>query len=200
MSARAGEVAQGAQAAPPTAERLLDAAERRVRVGGYNGFSFRDLAADVGIRSASVHHHFPTKEALVARLAERYADRFVAALPAGATGAALVEAYRDAFRAGLEADPLVEPAADGRRPRQMCLCGILGAEVAVLPPSVARAARRFFERTADHLARGIEGAVADPRAGALAVLARLEGAMILSRALDDPRVYDAATEGLLPAT
>ena len=32
-----------------------------MRRGGFHGFSFRDLAADVGIKSASVHYHFPIK-------------------------------------------------------------------------------------------------------------------------------------------
>jgi TetR/AcrR family transcriptional repressor of nem operon len=30
-----------------------------MRHAGYGGFSFRDLAAEIGIKSASVHHHFP---------------------------------------------------------------------------------------------------------------------------------------------
>jgi hypothetical protein len=43
-----------------TAERLMDLAEAHIRSAGYAGFSFRDLAAEIGIKSASVHHHFPT--------------------------------------------------------------------------------------------------------------------------------------------
>ena len=54
-----------------TVEAIMDAAERRIRELGYNGFSFRDIAADVGIKSASVHHHFPTKPALAAAVARR---------------------------------------------------------------------------------------------------------------------------------
>ena len=46
-----------------TAERLMDVAEARIREAGYRGFSFRDLAAEIGIKSASVHHHFrPRRE------------------------------------------------------------------------------------------------------------------------------------------
>lgn len=41
---------------------IMDAAERRMRIGGFNGFSFREIAADVGVKSSSVHYHFPTKE------------------------------------------------------------------------------------------------------------------------------------------
>ena len=54
---------------------LLNAAERRVRRSGYNAVSFRDLADDVGIKSASVHYHFPQKADLGVALVERYARR-----------------------------------------------------------------------------------------------------------------------------
>jgi TetR/AcrR family transcriptional repressor of nem operon len=59
-----------------TAERLMDLAEARIREAGYRGFSFRDLAAEIGIKSASVHHHFPTKAGMAAAVARRYGDRF----------------------------------------------------------------------------------------------------------------------------
>ena len=52
-----------------TAERLMDLAEAHIRDRGYAGFSFRDLAAEVGIKSASVHHHFPTKAKMAAVVA-----------------------------------------------------------------------------------------------------------------------------------
>ena len=59
-----------------TAERLMDLAEDHIRNAGYGGFSFRDLAAEIGIKSASVHHHFPTKATMAAAVARRYGDRF----------------------------------------------------------------------------------------------------------------------------
>ena len=42
-------------------EALLKVAEDKVRKGGYNNFSFREIANEVGIKSASVHYHFKTK-------------------------------------------------------------------------------------------------------------------------------------------
>ncbi|HTV36640.1 MAG TPA: TetR family transcriptional regulator [Xanthobacteraceae bacterium] len=39
----------------------MDLAEGHMRNAGYGGFSFRHLAAEIGIESASVHHHFPPK-------------------------------------------------------------------------------------------------------------------------------------------
>ncbi len=168
---------------PARAVALLDAAEARVRAGGYDGFSFRDLAADVGIKSASVHYHFPTKEALVAALAERYSQRFFAGLADAPTGPARVSAYRAAFGRAM--------AQDGA----MCLCGVLGAAAPALPAPVAAGAAAFMRAMVKDLAAALADAP-DPRGRALAVVAQLEGAMLLARALGDPGVFDQATEGL----
>ena len=43
------------------------------------GFSFRDLAAEIGIKSASVHHHFPTKAGMAAAVARRCGERLLKA-------------------------------------------------------------------------------------------------------------------------
>jgi TetR/AcrR family transcriptional repressor of nem operon len=111
----------------------MDLAEAHIRHAGYRGFSFRDLAAGLGIKSASVHHHFPTKAALAAAVVRRYADRFLATVASqpNETGDDATSAYRSAFRKALK--------RDGR----MCLCGVLGAEAGVLPPEVVQEIRSF---------------------------------------------------------
>ena len=59
-----------------TAERLMDLAEAHIRSAGYGRFSLRDVATEIDIKSASVHHHFPTKATKAAAVARRYGDRF----------------------------------------------------------------------------------------------------------------------------
>jgi AcrR family transcriptional regulator len=54
-----------------TRETILRAARTRARAHGYGGLNFRDLATDVGIKSASIHYHFPTKADLGAAVAKR---------------------------------------------------------------------------------------------------------------------------------
>lgn len=180
------------------AEEILDAAEGLARSGGYHGFSFRDVAARVGIKSASVHYHFPTKADLGAAVARRYTDRFLDALgdPAGPAAAPgeLVGRYVAAFRHALVTE------------RRMCLCGMLGSEVAALPPEVAAEAKRFFERNIDWLeavlSRRENGPAADlaaSRREALTILAALEGALILARTLENPSVFDQVAEAVTPA-
>jgi len=60
--------------------RLALVSEVKVRLGGYNNFSFREIANEVGIKSARVHYHFPTKADLGAELAHQYTDAFLGAL------------------------------------------------------------------------------------------------------------------------
>ena len=51
-----------------TRERILDAGARMLRTRSYFGFSFNDIALEVGVRKASLHHHFGSKEALALEL------------------------------------------------------------------------------------------------------------------------------------
>ena len=169
------------------AEEILDAAERMARTGGYNAFSFREVAKRVGIKAASVHYHFPGKVDLGTALARRYTDRFLAGLgdpddPANSPEV-LMRRYVDAYRSALVDEGL------------MCLCGVFGAEVADLPDTVAGEARRFFELNVDWLTRVLRRRPAGtrverPRVAALRIVSALEGAMILARSLDDPGVFD----------
>ena len=57
-------------------ERILAAAERRIRTAGYNAVSFREIAAEVGVKSGSVHYHFTQKQDLSAALVRRYTQNF----------------------------------------------------------------------------------------------------------------------------
>lgn len=169
----------------PTAERIMDIAEDLAGDGGYDGFSFRMIAADLGIKPASVHYHFPAKSDLGAAMVARYAERFFANLgdsrDANQPADALLSTFAQAFRTILADD------------RKACLCGIFGAEIGRLPLPVAAEVREFFARAIDWLtplfARRGER---EPRAAAMAFLATLEGALIVARSLDAVHVFDAA--------
>src|ERR1700733_8531548 len=70
--------------APPTAAAtaILNVAERLAQTRGYNGFSYADISAQLGVTKASLHYHFPTKAELGRALIERYRTLFGAALVA----------------------------------------------------------------------------------------------------------------------
>lgn len=175
-----------------TKTALLDAAERVARARGFDGFSYADLAADVGIRKASIHHHFPTKAALSEALVARYGATFDALCTeidasggsGGARLSALIDTYCDAAKGGTA----------------LCLCVAFSISRDTLPAeTVARIAA--FRTT---LSRWIAGCFAraqadgsiqnlrDPDQEGAATLALLEGAQLGARATQDMADFDAA--------
>lgn len=165
-----------------TEERILRAAEDRIRTSGYNGFSFRDIAQDTGLTNAGVHHHFPTKADLVARVTREYAARFISALEETPPGER-VSRLRELFHTSVEIDG------------KMCLCGLLAAESSSLPDAVSSEARRFFSGLANSLSESFVEST-DPEGDALAVLARLEGAALVARIRPGADVFVRATRDL----
>lgn len=163
-----------------TTAAIMDAAEARIRAGGYTGFSFRDLAADVGVKSASVHYHFPTKEALAAAVARRYKDRFLAAVERDiAAGHTVASAWKAGFRQALQGDG------------GMCLCGTLGAAAGDLPAEVLTEARAFFSAGLAQMT--LQGLTTEKAAQ---LLATLEGALLLATVMQRPAAFDEATAAL----
>lgn len=163
--------------------QILDSAERLARRGGYNGFSFRDVAAEVGVKSASIHYHFPTKADLAVALTERYGDRFIEALgPPGVPGAHL--RLIGAFRKAVEGED------------KMCLCGVFGAERACLPEPLADPVAAFFSRLAAWASEGLDEAEGQT-AGGEALVAGLQGALLTARATNDPALFDRVAARLL---
>ena len=168
-------------------EELLKVAEVKVRQGGYNNFSFREIATEVGIKSASVHYHFPTKADLGAELAHQYTDAFLGALgdvdDIKARGENPIDVYTQLFRGALLTDD------------KMCLGGLLGAQNASLPEKVQTEVKRFFVKNltwlqAAHKANG----EANPEHAAITTVSLLEGAMMISKALNDHSYFKLATQ------
>lgn len=63
-----------------TKTKILDTAEDLIQHVGVNAMSYKHIAEAVGIRKASIHHHFAQKEKLVNELLERcqktYGDQY----------------------------------------------------------------------------------------------------------------------------
>ncbi|MFM9433009.1 TetR/AcrR family transcriptional regulator, transcriptional repressor for nem operon [Janthinobacterium sp. CG_23.3] len=166
-----------------TAQRLVDVAQALIQQHGYNGFSYDDIAREVGIKKPSIHHHFATKAELVRIVVQRYAHTFGALLEqidarhqdAGARLLAYAELFAQTYQ----------------NERRLCLCGILGAEADALSADVALEVRGFFQFNLAWLVKTMElGAAAGAlrlRGGAkeqaYALLAVLEGAMLVGRGL-----------------
>jgi len=179
------------------AAQILDAAENRIRAGGFNAFSFRDVAGDVGIKSASVHYHFPQKADLGQAVVERYTAAFIASL-GPPDDPAHTPAQRIAHLAAAYRISTIDRGA-------ICLCCVLGSEAADLPVEVADALRRFFRRLLSWTGTALKtpGGHAVPelseeaaRQGANQVVSLLQGAMFLSILLKDNTHFEAAVKRL----
>lgn len=169
-----------------TRDMLLDAAERLARARGYNAFSFRDLSERVGVTTASIHYHFPSKGDLGRELTKRYRERFQAALDQiRDTPAATPKQQFTRFLALFEAS---------QRQGGVCLCGPLASEFHTLPPDVQSEVQRFYLDAEEWLSRILEKG---RRTGefrfdgpamtiARSIVAAIEGAMIAAEALNDP--------------
>lgn len=181
-----------------TADRILLCARSLIVGGGYNGFSYADVSKVVGIRKASIHHHFPSKVDLVQALVARYREEAEAA--AAELGrrypepADQLRAYTEYWASCIE---------DGTRP--FCVCALLASEIPALPEPVVSEVRRYFrmfsawitalmERGAE---RGSLHLAGSPQAEAEAFIATVHGAMLSARAHGDPAVYTTITHPLI---
>ena len=179
-----------------TAIRVLEIGERLVQTRGYNGFSYADIATELGVTKASLHYHFPSKGDLGEALIVRYADRFADALDdierAGLQARAELDAYVALYRGVLQND-------------RMCLCGILAGEHQTLPQPMRDALIRFFNANETWLValldRGrLDGSIAvqGPSVDtARLVLSSLEGAMLVARANGDISRFDSTARSLI---
>lgn len=181
---------------PGTAARILDVAERLVQLRGFNGFSYADIAAELGVTKASLHYHFPGKAELGEALITRYAHRFAEALKTIDGDGGDVHAKLAAY-AALYASVL--------REQRMCLCGMLAADYDTLPPAMRDAVIRFFDENEAWLERVLgegqaQGALrfsGRARDQAQLIISALEGAMLVARPYADPERFQATARRLL---
>lgn len=178
----------------PTA--ILDAAERLVQQRGYNGFSYADVAEELGVTKAGLHYHFRGKAELGEALIIRYAKRFSEAL-----------AEIDARESPVPAKLVAYTALYGNvlRDQRMCLCGMLAAEYQTLPPRMREVVLGFFDANERWLVDILEDGRRDgtlvfdqPASDAARlIVSALEGAMLVARPFADVERFETAATGLL---
>lgn len=175
-----------------TKTELLNSAERAARTRGFDGFSYADLSADVGIRKASIHHHFPTKAALSVALMQRYHANLKQACDdmddqeptGGGRLAALIDRYRTALDGG----------------KSLCLCVSFSTSRDSLPAEVIVQIRNFRAMMVEWITQAFtlgvtDGSILDvrnPMAEAAAMLSLIEGAQLAARAEENPDLFESA--------
>ncbi len=174
--------------------RIIDSAQELVQSRGYNAFSFRDLAARVGIKSASVHYYFPTKGDLAQALVVRYRAQFGAHLrrieDGNGTAPAQLSEYFELIYGSFASNNLI------------CLCGMLATDAASLPPAARAEVRGFFSDNeawlGQLLQRGADEFRFEGEAKPLAasMFAAIQGAMLSAYTFGEPERLREALDWL----
>ncbi len=165
-----------------TAQRILDVAQDMVRNRGYSAFSYADISKQVGIRKASIHYHFPSKDKLVKELVKQYRQRMAMAcdrISHSAPDQQIVQ-FANLYRDGLEE-------------HQICLCAMLAADFEVLPQVIQDEIQAFFSETEAWLINLLQQGCEEGRwdcqpsveQEAKGLIAMLQGAQLLARSSAD---------------
>jgi TetR/AcrR family transcriptional repressor of nem operon len=181
-----------------TPERIVDEGRRLIMTRGYNGFSYADVAAAVGIRKASIHYHFAGKNDLATAVVDQ--SRAIIRGQVDSLAQAEPEAIEQ-LRA--YAGYWERCIADDSAP--FCVAAMLAAELPSLPDDVAGAVRAHFAELSGWLAhilalgvrQGSVALVRSPEEEADAFMAAIYGAMLAARAFGDPARFVSITETLL---
>ena len=181
-------------------EAILSAAKNAAQAHGYSGLNFRDLAEDVGIKSASIYYHFPSKADLGAAVARRYWEDTAAALETISAETPdpvrCLRRYPEIFRKSLESE------------NRLCLCSFMAAEYEDLPELVKKEIQTFADVNVAWLSKILSAAIAvspeESERRARAIFAAVAGAQLIARSRSDISLYDAMIEsyrvaGLIPA-
>lgn len=178
-----------------TRKEILDAAEELLQTRGFQGFSYHHIAAQLGLRNAAIHYHFPSKADLGVALVSRYREGFawwVARLREQKAGPA---ECLERFLA-IERRYLLE----GR----VCPLGVVGVEYLGVPEEMRSAAAALLEEVAGWLAQVLEegrraGAVSfagDARSRAWSLMSALQGGLQLARLRGAEEIFDRIVDQL----
>ena len=179
-----------------TKTEIMDVAEHAVRSHGANGFSYADLSDVVGIRKASIHYHFPTKDDLLTAIMERYSarihDKLAEIKTQSTTAGDALGSFIDLYRAALQ------------EAETLCLCVAYSVNEDGLAEDTRKSIAGFRHNTQLWLEGLFERALGDgsitelgsKEDEAAAALALVEGAQIGARLNSDMVMYDRATQSL----
>ncbi len=167
-----------------TKNKILDVAQDLIQRLGVNAMSYHHISEAVGIRKASIHHHFPTKEDLLIEVLKRYQVGFTKIVDqivnSDLSPSTKLRRYMELFEATLQ---------EGNHDKA-CLCGMLGAELTTIGSSSAELVKSFYKENEDKLVKilkqGVEqGAFKIPgniKSTAKMIFSFLEGGLLIVRA------------------
>jgi len=168
-------------------EKVLEVAGTLFRERGFDGIGVADIMKRAGLTHGGFYGQFASKDDLAAEVTARVLGK--AGWPERLTGKAN-PSFGDVVRAYLSPRHRDDPGTG-------CLFAALGSDAARQPRAVRRAFTDGYRARVDALLKLVPGrSAAARREKALATMAGLVGALMLSRAVDDP----ALSNEILQAT
>lgn len=169
-----------------TRDKIVALAQEAIAARGYSAFSFRELAAELGIKSASIHYHFPTKTHLGVEVARTYRLRLEAAL---------------AHIAGHDLDPHKELEAmitlfqqEAAASQRMTVCTMLAAEIKNLPDEIQQEMKAFYGLNINWIEAQLERLELEKAPEkARQIFALLQGGLMGAKGQNDPAYFDVVT-------
>lgn len=174
-----------------TREKILELAQEAIATRGYSSFSFRELALELGIKSASIHYHFPTKTHLgvaVARAWREHLERALNQIAANNTDpkqavAGWIGIYRQEVRTS----------------QRMTVCTMLAAEIKNLPDEIQQEMKAFYALNLGWIAArlaemGLNGDIKEEKARQLFAL--LQGGLMGAKGQNDPAYFDVVAKAV----
>lgn len=177
-----------------TKSKIMQYALKHIRTAGVQGFSFRQLADEIGIKSASVHYHFPTKSDLIFAVAQEYRRNYTDWLGEPKLDNTPPKENLQRYICGFRTEML--------EVKQMCLFGMLGHSRELLDEKTESEVDLFFAFNKAWLAKVI-GQVYEERSEkpptkkkieqmAMFMHSVMDGALFISRSVKDDDYFEGA--------
>jgi TetR/AcrR family transcriptional repressor of nem operon len=184
-------------------DRLLDSALKLIYARSYTGVGVEELCEEAGVNKGSFYHFFPSKQALTIAALERQWDIAKRQVwEASLTGHGLFhEKLERCFQLFYE-DQCGAKAKTGQVPG--CPFGNLALEMGTQDEAIRRKVDGILRECTRYVERALRDAITagelpeqDTEAAAETIVAFMEGAMLMAKARNDPRVIKDLWQGLL---
>ena len=173
---------------------IMNLAESLMQDKGFNGFSYANIASELGVKNAAIHYHFPTKEDLTIAVVNRYRERFKLWINNSRVTNLSHEGKLDWFLS-----IYTETRADKGK---VCLVGAMETEFTSIPDTLQSEVQSLHKELLAWLEAILEdgrkdGAFefkGDAANKAAVVLSTLQGALQMARALGTKKFRDVITQ------
>lgn len=180
--------------ATDTRSRILAAAKPRFHSRGYTHVGIQEICEGAGIQKGSFYHFFPSKRDLVEAVIDEFADEWANGFVAEAFDPALPPMERIDYL--IDAAYFWQKSIKQVHGRMLgCIFGNLALEVSTQDDILRAKLLAIFTRAKSRFAQALEQAVAegtipplDVPLTAEAMLAYLEGVILLAKAQNDPEL------------